>query len=259
MISSFHYRTIKFVCCTFLLIFYITIGVNVNAQTQAGAYNIDHHLSLSESDSADRSSLSYPELIPVLQDGLFGYCDRNLNVVIEPQFYRAELFETDFSFQITNVNNSGIVRFGTDDYAWVETGDNKRYRIDKKGNIAYHYKASDFKSDANFISVNESEGFRVTGVDKTTLFQIMNDSLSIVDPAFFEITKIDTLPPKGTNSGMPDMLIRCYLSRESVPLSTFRDEKTQLEGLKHWDTGQIVIEPKYTMIDPLFNRNLKPA
>jgi len=241
------------------LIFYITIGVNVNAQTQAGAYNIDHHLSLSESDSADRSSLSYPELIPVLQDGLFGYCDRNLNVVIEPQFYRAELFETDFSFQITNVNNSGIVRFGTDDYAWVETGDNKRYRIDKKGNIAYHYKASDFKSDANFISVNESEGFRVTGVDKTTLFQIMNDSLSIVDPAFFEITKIDTLPPKGTNSGMPDMLIRCYLSRESVPLSTFRDEKTQLEGLKHWDTGQIVIEPKYTMIDPLFNRNLKPA
>src|SRR5690606_8262850 len=140
-------------------------------------------------DNAYLESLPYPDLIPVHQHGWVGYCDRDMNVIIEPQFYEAEFFETDFSFQITNVNNSGIVRFGTDDYAWVVTRDEKRYRIDKKGNLAYHYKASDFKSDANFISVNESEGFRVTGVDKTTLFQIMNDSLSIVDPAFYAITK----------------------------------------------------------------------
>lgn len=210
-------------------------------------------------DNAYLASLPYPDLIPVHQHGWVGYCDRDMNVIIEPQFYQAEFFETDFSFQITNVNNPDIVQFGTDDYAWVVTRDEKRYRIDKKGNLAYHYNEADFKSDAPFISLDESDGFKVTGIEKTTLFQIMNDSLSIVDPAFFEITKIDTLPPKGTSSGMPDMLIRCYLSRESVPLSTFRDEKTQLEGLKHWDTGQIVIEPKYTMIDPLFNRNLKPA
>lgn len=210
-------------------------------------------------DNAYLESLPYPDLIPVHQHGWVGYCDRDMNVIIEPQFYQAEFFETDFSFQITNVNNPDIVQFGTDDYAWVVTMDEKRYRIDKKGNLAYHYNEADFKSDAPFISLDESDGFKVTGIDKTTLFQIINDSLSIVDPAFYAITKIDTLPPKGTSSGMPDMLIRCYLSRESVPLSIFRDEKTQLEGLKHWDTGQIVIEPKYTMIDPLFNRNLKSA
>src|SRR5690606_134108 len=178
-------------------------------------------------DNAYLESLPYPDLIPVHQHGWVGYCDRDMNVIIEPQFYEAEFFETDFSFQITNVNNPDIVRFGTDDYAWVVTRDEKRYRIDKKGNLAYHYNEADFKTEAPFISLDESDGFKVTGIDKTTLFQIMNDSLSIVDPAFFEITKIDTLPPKGTSSGMPDMLIRCYLSRESVPLSTFRDEKTQ--------------------------------
>lgn len=210
-------------------------------------------------DSAYHESLPYPDLIPVSDGALKGYCDRDMNVIIEPQFYQAEFFETDFSFQITNVNNPDIVRFGTDDYAWVVTMDEKRYRIDKKGNLVYHYNEADFKSEAPFISLDESDGFKVTGVDKTTLFQIMNDTLSIVDPAFYTITKIDTLSPKGTNSGLPDMLIRCYPSRESLPLTTFRDEKTQLEGLKHWDTGQIVIEPKYTMIDPLFNRNLKPT
>jgi len=216
-------------------------------------------ISTDASDNAYLESLPYPDLIPVSEGGWVGYCDRDMKVIIEPQFYQAEFFETDFSFQITNVNNPDIVQFGTDDYAWVVTRDEKRYRIDKKGNLAYHYNKGDFKSDAPFISLDESAGFKVTGIDKTTLFQIMNDSLSIVAPAFYAITKIDTLPPKGTNSGLPDMLIRCYLSRESLPLSTFRDEKTQLEGLKHWDTGQIVIEPKYTMIDPLFNRSLKPA
>ena len=209
-------------------------------------------------DSAYLESLPYPDLIPVSDGALKGYCDRDMNVIIEPQFYQAEFFETDFSFQITNVNNPDIVRFGTDDYAWVVTMDEKRYRIDKKGNLVYHYNEADFKSEAPFISLDESDGFKVTGIDKTTLFQIMNDTLSIVDPAFYTITKIDTLSPKGTNSGLPDMLIRCYPSRASLPLTTFRDEKTQLEGLKHWDTGQIVIEPKYTMIDPLFNRNLIP-
>ncbi|RQP16520.1 MAG: hypothetical protein EAS52_11590 [Parapedobacter sp.] len=210
-------------------------------------------------DNAYLESLPYPDLIPVSEGGLVGYCDRDMNVIIEPQFYQAEFFETDFSFQITNVNNPDIVRFGTDDYAWVVTMDEKRYRIDKKGYLVYHYNEADFKSDAPFISLDESDGFKVTGIDKITLFQIMNDSLSIVDPAFYAITKIDTLSPKGTNNDLPDMLIRCYPSRESLPLSTFRNEKTHLEGLKHWDTEQIVIEPKYTMIDPLFNRNLKPA
>lgn len=188
--------------------------------------------------NTDLTRFPYPELIPVMKNGLYGYCDRDMNLIIEPQFYQAEFFETDFSFQITNVNNADIVQFGTDDYAWVVTKDEKRYRIDKKGNLVYHYNLADFKSDAPFISLDESDGFKVTGMDKTTLFQIMNDSMSIVDPAFFEITKIDTLPPKGTSSRMPDMLIRCYLNRKSVPLRTFRDEKTQLEGLKHWDTGK---------------------
>lgn len=208
------------------------------------------------SANADLNNLSYPDLIPVLKDGLFGYCDRDLNMIIEPQFYRAEFFETDFSFQMNNVNNPNIVRFGTDDYAWVEIGDNKRYRIDRKGNMMYPYDEDDFKTDATFISLAESEGFKVTGVDKTTLFQIINDTLTVVDSTFFDVTRIDTLKPKNLG-GKADMLIICYPHKKDLPLGFFRDEKTQLQGLKNLNTGQVVVEPKYTMLDPFFNQSMK--
>src|SRR5690606_33974543 len=94
-------------------------------------------------DSAYLESLPYPNLIPVSDGALKGYCDRDMNVIIEPQFYQAEFVETGFTFQMTNVNNPDIVRFGTDDYAWVVTMDGKRYRIDKKGNLVYHYNEAD--------------------------------------------------------------------------------------------------------------------
>lgn len=210
-------------------------------------------------DAAHRfmDQLTYPELIPVVKNGLFGYCDRDLNIKIDSQFEQAGFFETDFSFQICNVTHPEIVQFGTDDYAWVETLDNKRCRIDKHGNVVYHYKESDFISDAPFISLYESEDFKVTGVDRATLLQIINGSATIDDPVFFNKTGIDTLQQKGTGTAPAGMLIICFTHRDVLPLSYFRDEKTQLQGIKNRNTGKILIEAKYTMLDKQFDDDIK--
>ncbi|QRY56562.1 hypothetical protein [Sphingobacterium siyangense] len=50
-------------------------------------------------DKLALTDLVYPDLIPTLmQNGLFGYCDKSLNVKIKALFEKAELFEADYNF-----------------------------------------------------------------------------------------------------------------------------------------------------------------
>lgn len=197
---------------------------------------------------------TYPDLIPVLKGGVFGYCDSNFNMVIAPEYYQADFFQVDLAFQVYNVKDPEIVKYGRADYAWVETGDNQRYRIDKAGNRVYHYKASDFKEHANYIELNTYEGFTITGLDSTTLVQLVNGNQRVDDTTFalFQ-TKLKAIahPEDG-------LFIRCFpATRAFLPYTYFRDPQTQLEGIKDGDTGAIIIPAKYTMLTKLFGDSMQ--
>ncbi len=215
-----------------------------------------HFSSVFAQGNTDSVTLPYPDLIPVLKNGLFGYCDKDLNVKIEPQYYQAGFFETDFTFQAWNVNNPDIIRFGSAKYAWVEDGTH-RYRIDKKGNIVYQYKASDFKSVSKTISLDENENLKITDIDTTTLFQTVNDSLTALDVAFPDKTQLDILKKQFEKNPNAGISIIIYQDRKDIPITWFKDEEQQLQGVRNINTGQIVIEAKYTMLDLLFNDNAK--
>ncbi|SEH95784.1 WG containing repeat-containing protein [Paenimyroides aquimaris] len=97
--------------------------------------------------------LPYPDLIPILENGLYGYCDKDKNIIIEPQFEGAAFFGEDLDFLDIKVPKKKI--FGSSAYATVWQ-DGQRMRIDKKGNVVYQYNPDDFNEIRPKESINAS-------------------------------------------------------------------------------------------------------
>ena len=86
-------------------------------------------------------SLSYPDLIPILKNGLYGYCDKDKNIIIDPKFELAFFFEKDLSFE--NIKDPKKKIFGSNAYATVLQNE-RAVRIDKKGKVVYQFNSEDF-------------------------------------------------------------------------------------------------------------------
>ncbi|MGB6083389.1 hypothetical protein [Moheibacter sp.] len=98
-------------------------------------------LFLNAQENNNPEELKYPDLIPVLQDGLYGYCDKDLNIMIEVQFERASLFSQDFDFM--DIKDPAKKMYESSDYATVYQ-EGEKLRIDKNGKVVYKYNDDDF-------------------------------------------------------------------------------------------------------------------
>lgn len=117
------------------------------------------------------NSLSYPDLIPILENGLYGYCDKDKKVIIEPQFKWATFFEEDLDFH--DIKNPKNKIFGSNAYATVWQ-DGQRMRIDKKGNVVYRYNPDDFNEIRPKESINASikQSYEKFQDDRTLLWGV---------------------------------------------------------------------------------------
>ncbi len=79
-----------------------------------------------------KDSLILPELIPYKIGRKFGYCNRDMKLIINAKFDQA----TPFMVARLTLNNKRTQKFETDEYATVKIK-NKLFRIDKKGKTVY--------------------------------------------------------------------------------------------------------------------------
>ena len=202
-------------------------------------------------------SLPYPELIPILKNGLFGYCDKDKNIKIKPKFEHAELFEEDFSFQVLHVNNPEIIKYGTDAYAWVVIN-GERYRINKNGEEVYRYHEQDFKKGetAIHLRVPDSVQYVIESVDTKTLFQKVRD-IRTGKSIFRDSLFLKELKEKNKDLVAKGVTLVYYSKFVEQPYSYFTSETTFLMGIKNTQTGEIIIKARYASIDELYNNELR--
>ncbi|MGB6083383.1 hypothetical protein [Moheibacter sp.] len=205
-----------------------------------------------------QDELNYPDLIPVLvNDSLYGYCDQDLNLKINPKFEHAELFEEDFHFQIYQVRNTEVVQYGTADYAWVDINE-ERYRINKKGEPVYKYNPEDFKKGDTVINLfmKSPNTYVIDGVDSKTLFQLITDS-NTGKSVFPDEEFLAELNEKAKDLIEEGVRLVYYPKFEELPFSYFTSEETFLRGIKNTETGEIIIKAHYALLDELYNNYLR--
>jgi len=201
---------------------------------------------------------NYPDLIPVLvNDSLYGYADKDLNLKIEARFEYAELFEEDFQFQIFHVLNPEIIHYGTAEYAWAKIN-GERFRINKKGEPVYKYNPDDFKSGETLINLfmKESDAYVVDSLDSKTLFQYITDS-NTGQSVFPDEEFLKELNENAKEWIQEGVELVFYPKFEELPFTYFMSEETFLRGIKNTETGEIVIKARYEMIEELYNNNLR--
>jgi len=203
------------------------------------------------------NDLAYPDLIPTLINGkLYGYCDKELNIKIKPNFDKAGLFEEDFNFQRLHVHNPEITKFGTAAYAWVIVN-GERYRIDKNGNRVYKYNASDFKKGETIIHLyRNSTGYQIEKIDEKSLFQEIKDihTGKIVFPNEQSIHEFRVNNQELVQEGVKLVF---YPSFIKIPFTDYTSETTFLKGIKNSDTDRIIIKAKYATVEGLYNNSLR--
>ena len=64
-----------------------------------------------------RRVIYLPDLIPTLKNGLYGYCEEDMSVIIEPQFTWGTFFIEDLDF--LDIKDAKKKVFGSSDYATV--------------------------------------------------------------------------------------------------------------------------------------------
>lgn len=203
------------------------------------------------------SSLPYPDLIPVLvNDSMYGYCDKDLNLKIDPKFEHAGLFEEDFSFQVLHVNNPGIVHYGTSAYAWVKMN-GERYRINKKGAPVYKYNAQDFKTGETAIHLFDKPAEHIVdSVDEKTLFQYVKDKRT-GRQVFPNEQFLNDLKEKNKDLVAEGIILVYYPEFVEQPFTHFTSKETFLQGIKNTRTGKITIKARYAFIEECYNNSLR--
>lgn len=134
-----------------------------------------------------QGELNYPDLIPVLQNGLYGFCDEDMNVKINPIFKWVTLFSKDPDF--LDIKDPKKKEYGSSDYATVWLDDQKM-RIDKEGNVVYQYHAEDFyeirPKESSFQPVKVP--FEKFQDEKTKLWGVRNEATGeILIPAIYSV------------------------------------------------------------------------
>lgn len=132
-------------------------------------------------------SLSYPDLIPIVENGLYGYCDKDKKVIIEPQFEGGTFFGEDLDFY--DIKDPKKKIFGSSTYATVWQ-DGQRMRIDSKGNVVYRYNPDDFNEIRPKESINESikHSYEKFQDDQTLLWGVHDIATSeVLIPARYNI------------------------------------------------------------------------
>lgn len=132
-------------------------------------------------------SLSYPDLIPIVENGLYGYCDKDKKVIIEPQFEGGTFFGEDLDFY--DIKDPKKKIFGSSTYATVWQ-DGQRMRIDTKGNVVYRYNPDDFNEIRPKESINESikHSYEKFQDDQTLLWGVHDIATSeVLIPARYNI------------------------------------------------------------------------
>lgn len=215
-------------------------------------------ISVSAQEKTDIGGLSYPDLIPVLvNDSLYGYSDKDLNLKIDPKFEYAELFEEDFNFQIYQVKNPEIIQYGTADYAWVYIED-ERYRINKKGELVYKFNQEDFKTGETVVHLfsQDSGSYVIDSLDSKTLLQQITDS-DAGKSVFPDEELLKELNEKAKDLVEDGIRLVYYPKFEELPFTYFTSEETFLRGIKNTETGEIIIKARYALIDELYNNHLR--
>src|SRR5690606_36589610 len=132
-------------------------------------------------------SLSYPDLIPILENGLYGYCDKEKNIMIKAQFEWGAFFGEDLDFH--DIKDSKNKIFGSSAYATVWQ-DRQRMRIDKKGKVVYRYNLDDFNEIRPKESINASikQSYEKFQDDQTQLWGVRDIATSeVLIPARYNI------------------------------------------------------------------------
>lgn len=208
-------------------------------------------------DKLASTDLAYPDLIPTLmQNSLYGYSDKSLNIQIKALFEKAELFEADYNFQLFHVNNAEIIKYGTADYAWV-LFNGERYRIDKKGTRVYKYNPTDFKTGETTIYLyKNSTVYHSDSIDQKTLFQHIRDNRN-GKQLFPDEQSIQEFRTKNKELIEEGVKLVFQPKRKEIPYIDFTSEHTLLKGIKNSETNQIVVKAKYANIEELYNNPLR--
>ncbi len=142
-------------------------------------------ISVSASEANEKVNDSVAGLIPLLQNGKFGFKNQKSKVVIKPQFSNVGFFTEDCN--LLNSPNESVKKFGTAEYASVSVKD-VDYRIDSKGNKVYQYKNEEKGKCANTYKPQVFNSFVRKGaygiIDKKNFYNENDDKQYVIAPQY---------------------------------------------------------------------------